>query len=123
MKKTLLFCDLKRIFFNEPCRDYGHALIQIAPAKVMTCGEHGPMGRSIVSNVLSVIAVARYLKLPFVMNAMSLICLLWIKMGLYSNVMWVYVMIFIRSEEHTSELQSRGHLVCRLLLEKENELR
>src|SRR5690625_6606755 len=24
-----------------------------------------------------------------------------------------------RSEEHTSELQSRGHLVCRLLLEKE----
>ena len=28
----------------------------------------------------------------------------------------------IRSEEHTSELQSRLHLVCRLLLEKTNEL-
>src|SRR5437660_6364895 len=28
-----------------------------------------------------------------------------------------------RSEEHTSELQSRGHLVCRLLLEKKKELR
>src|SRR5437870_6305308 len=28
-----------------------------------------------------------------------------------------------RSEEHTSELQSRGHLVCRLLLEKKNQLR
>src|SRR5690625_6881958 len=26
----------------------------------------------------------------------------------------------MRSEEHTSELQSRGHLVCRLLLEKTN---
>src|SRR5690625_6399914 len=26
---------------------------------------------------------------------------------------------FGRSEEHTSELQSRGHLVCRLLLEKQ----
>src|SRR5690625_6383118 len=26
-----------------------------------------------------------------------------------------------RSEEHTSELQSRGHLVCRLLLDKNNE--
>src|SRR5690625_5656635 len=25
---------------------------------------------------------------------------------------------FLRSEEHTSELQSRGHIVCRLLLEK-----
>src|SRR5690625_6653400 len=28
-----------------------------------------------------------------------------------------------RSEEHTSELQSRGHLVCRLLLEKKKERR
>src|SRR5690625_6796745 len=28
-----------------------------------------------------------------------------------------------RSEEHTSELQSRGHLVCRLLLEKKNKVR
>src|SRR5690625_6438182 len=27
-----------------------------------------------------------------------------------------------RSEEHTSELQSRGHLVCRLLPEKKNAL-
>src|SRR5439155_24904170 len=27
-----------------------------------------------------------------------------------------------RSEEHTSELQSRGHLVCRLLLEKKKHL-
>src|SRR5690625_5503040 len=26
-----------------------------------------------------------------------------------------------RSEEHTSELQSRGHLVCRLLLEKKKK--
>src|SRR5690625_3490246 len=28
-----------------------------------------------------------------------------------------------RSEEHTSELQSRGHLVCRLLLEKKKKNR
>src|SRR5689334_24738013 len=27
---------------------------------------------------------------------------------------------FVRSEEHTSELQSQFHLVCRLLLEKKN---
>src|SRR5690625_7067791 len=27
----------------------------------------------------------------------------------------------VRSEEHTSELQSRGHLVCRLLLEQKNK--
>src|SRR5579884_2489692 len=30
---------------------------------------------------------------------------------------------FKRSEEHTSELQSRGHLVCRLLLEKKKQSR
>src|SRR2546422_4705831 len=29
----------------------------------------------------------------------------------------------VRSEEHTSELQSRLHLVCRLLLEKKKEKR
>src|SRR5690625_1771652 len=28
----------------------------------------------------------------------------------------------VRSEEHTSELQSRGHLVCRLLLEKKKQV-
>src|SRR6266508_1370422 len=28
---------------------------------------------------------------------------------------------WLRSEEHTSELQSRGHLVCRLLLEKKKK--
>src|SRR5690625_7077899 len=29
----------------------------------------------------------------------------------------------MRSEEHTSELQSRGQLVCRLLLEKKDHIR
>src|SRR5205809_2057685 len=31
--------------------------------------------------------------------------------------------VVLRSEEHTSELQSRLHLVCRLLLEKKNHSR
>src|SRR5439155_19517809 len=34
------------------------------------------------------------------------------------NVQLVMLGDDCRSEEHTSELQSRGHLVCRLLLEK-----
>src|SRR5207253_8054742 len=33
----------------------------------------------------------------------------------------VVTILLRRSEEHTSELQSRGHLVCRLLLEKKKE--
>src|SRR2546429_4576820 len=35
-----------------------------------------------------------------------------------SNDLQTLRAIFARSEEHTSELQSRLHLVCRLLLEK-----
>src|SRR5699024_12856916 len=37
-----------------------------------------------------------------------------------SNVIYMTNIVFIRSEEHTSELQSRFDLVCRLLLEKKN---
>src|SRR2546422_7896943 len=32
------------------------------------------------------------------------------------------LVVVTRSEEHTSELQSRLHLVCRLLLEKKNKI-
>src|SRR5690625_4893251 len=41
--------------------------------------------------------------------------------GLISGILIGIVLINIRSEEHTSELQSRGHLVCRLLLEKKKK--
>src|SRR5690554_4107468 len=49
------------------------------------------------------------------------------KFGLYNTIyalIFVYTAInmpFTRSEEHTSELQSRPHLVCRLLLEKKKK--
>src|SRR5437660_9517375 len=35
----------------------------------------------------------------------------------------VPTVLVTRSEEHTSELQSRGHLVCRLLLEKKKKMK
>src|SRR5689334_23600613 len=34
---------------------------------------------------------------------------------------WLWTRDLARSEEHTSELQSQFHLVCRLLLEKKND--
>src|SRR5690625_5314440 len=53
---------------------------------------------------------------------------MWLTLGAYVNYivlaprLRVYSEVsensITRSEEHTSELQSRGHLVCRLLLEK-----
>src|SRR5207253_9727917 len=47
--------------------------------------------------------------------------------GVGQRAGWVHVLHHYtgcrrrRSEEHTSELQSRGHLVCRLLLEKKKK--
>src|SRR5690625_6282850 len=40
------------------------------------------------------------------------------KINLAATIITLYSLASLRSEEHTSELQSRGHLVCRLLLEK-----
>src|SRR5256884_1383443 len=40
---------------------------------------------------------------------------------LRANGDWEEYWTNVRSEEHTSELQSRLHLVCRLLLEKKND--
>src|SRR5258708_15609117 len=37
------------------------------------------------------------------------------------SVFWKYSRVSSRSEEHTSELQSPDHLVCRLLLEKKKK--
>src|SRR5690625_5757897 len=51
-----------------------------------------------------------------------------VELAVYSTILSVFMGLiagiisavkrYSRSEEHTSELQSRGHLVCRLLLEK-----
>src|SRR3712207_6963959 len=38
----------------------------------------------------------------------------------FTSVLGALTMEIYRSEEHTSELQSRQYLVCRLLLEKKN---
>src|SRR5690625_6678705 len=42
-------------------------------------------------------------------------------MAVLYTVGFMVVRLLLRSEEHTSELQSRGHLVCRLLLEKKKK--
>src|SRR5690625_6722212 len=41
--------------------------------------------------------------------------------AVFGTIVYFYGGSPFRSEEHTSELQSRGHLVCRLLLEKKND--
>src|SRR5688572_31033088 len=43
-------------------------------------------------------------------------------LGLFERVRGSTRPYFMRSEEHTSELQSQSNLVCRLLLEKKNKI-
>src|SRR5690554_221505 len=51
----------------------------------------------------------------------EILCSILVIFGLFTRAALVPLIItMLRSEEHTSELQSRPHLVCRLLLEKKN---
>src|SRR5690625_6800963 len=55
----------------------------------------------------------------YIMSALHIPCLILRIFPNIQNLIGIIVDIVIdRSEEHTSELQSRVHLVCRLLLEK-----
>src|SRR5690625_5936677 len=45
------------------------------------------------------------------------------KTALQPSILLFFITVTFRSEEHTSELQSRGQLVCRLLLEKKNMIK
>src|SRR5690606_39608293 len=42
-------------------------------------------------------------------------------LGMHKSLSQLFEFIILRSEEHTSELQSRENLVCRLLLEKKKK--
>src|SRR5438132_5045288 len=44
-----------------------------------------------------------------------------VKASLFCSMATIWIAIFCRSEEHTSELQSHSDLVCRLLLEKKKK--
>src|SRR5690625_3077136 len=64
---------------------------------------------SLALGAISEPAIARLLMVPFEAIGMPASML---------HPVSFAIALAMRSEEHTSELQSRGHLVCRLLLEK-----
>src|SRR5437899_10176748 len=59
---------------------------------------------------------------PTIISATLLSILNWMRLGMEPQAA-INAPRFHRSEEHTSELQSLRHLVCRLLLEKKKTLR
>src|SRR5690625_7001794 len=75
-----------------------------------------PILTAIAATVVIVAAPARYQGVPVVIIGWILLAwsLVWLVGEIIANGT-------ARSEEHTSELQSRGHLVCRLLLEKKKK--
>src|SRR2546427_12644948 len=76
------------------------------------------LAESLLARHLPVPVLGDYVQLRLVYNQCAAfgLCL-----GAYSR--WIFfglaiAALFVRSEEHTSELQSQSNLVCRLLLEK-----
>src|SRR3989442_10950949 len=53
-------------------------------------------------------------------SGLPTLCIVITSVGVYGLMQALYAAC-VRSEEHTSELQSRPHLVCRLLLEKKKK--
>src|SRR5690625_7105863 len=86
----------------------------------------GVVGRSLfvflpnVQPVTAIIIICGIILGPISAFVLSILITFLSNMLLGMGIWTVWQIIswgLIRSEEHTSELQSRGHLVCRLLLE------
>src|SRR6266487_2605274 len=75
-----------------------------------------PLSLSVVTVCLASMGTLLYVFLTNSRNAKLRVSLL---TGLYA--LSIFFWAFVRSEEHTSELQSPVHLVCRLLLEKKKK--
>src|SRR5207253_10074188 len=80
----------------------------------------------IFEDLLVIPATAAALAAPSLRVIITRTSLGCIQAGIDVPVLWVFLCPPFqqngeRSEEHTSELQSRGHLVCRLLLEKKKK--
>src|SRR5690554_7118155 len=90
---------------QSPWRAYIKISIRFAPAE--KCAEPFPMTRPFQS--------------PFSTSSAVFSIISMISLSMEFILVWNSSSA-TRSEEHTSELQSRPHLVCRLLLEKKNSI-
>src|SRR3712207_8615255 len=70
--------------------------------------------------VVALVLLQRTLHLPVTKRAVRIDYLGAVFLAAGVSALLIWVTLAGRSEEHTSELQSRQYLVCRLLLEKKN---
>src|SRR5699024_12037178 len=94
-------------------------LVDVTPVKLVT---------AVLTSLIGMIAVSSSMVGFFVRNSKAwerillfVGGLLMIDPGFQSNMIGLAIMAGLRSEEHTSELQSRFELVCRLILEKKKK--
>src|SRR5690625_7069543 len=66
----------------------------------------------------SLVTITSYI--PFFSPMLMLLRVGMVDVPIWEVIVSIGILVgsIVRSEEHTSELQSRGHLVCRLLLKK-----
>src|SRR5437870_7696169 len=91
---------------GRACALFSTSLGSVPPTRTWRSDPEGNSGRSSVPSGNSAACVFRQLRITRRSRAVKRTALNFLRER--------------RSEEHTSELQSRGHLVCRLLLEKKN---
>src|SRR5690625_5581765 len=97
------------------------AILLLILVATLFSGFQWPFG--VLLSILTACAIWEWLRLSlperfgFAAIAIALLALLYFLYILYLHEQYLFD---LRSEEHTSELQSRGHLVCRLLLDKKN---
>src|SRR5699024_12204435 len=68
--------------------------------------------------IYQLIKIIRGTRINELLNGIFIVLIVKVASSLLNLQTTEYIIDFIRSEEHTSELQSRFDLVCRLLLEK-----
>src|SRR5205807_3097515 len=72
------------------------------------------------------LSLSPFFSIPFTLQKARLISILLLILTFF-NLLFIFlfipILLIIRSEEHTSELQSPCNLVCRLLLEKKKKLK
>src|SRR5690625_6317611 len=103
--------SMMRHLFGQVVRFFMHKNVLLFIVGVL-------LGRAVILTTVSPFALGFLASVWVGYRNKSLIVIFAMLIGAFTYNFMHGVFISLRSEEHTSELQSRGHLVCRLLLEK-----
>src|SRR5690606_40947698 len=102
-----------------------HSLTAAAPHAIYTLSLHDALPIFISSGFIIIFIIhsgALRVVTPSSLGPINFLSILWQAVHILPKTSSPCAAIASRSEEHTSELQSRENLVCRLLLEKKNKI-